>query len=156
MAPAGADVKLADQVEEPGGACFEVRGQLGDLVAEPIQVGDMLRRREDLWRLDVNGVPPFAGANLHPVFGGTRDPPEAAMADTLQFFGGTLSTRHSMIIDVDKKARRCIMSTHNPTTGIETIAGGTRGYDVVDRAPAADRPAIRPKTAPAINPAPPG
>ena len=74
----------------------------------------------------------------------------------LQFFGGTLSTRHSMIIDVDKKARRCIMSTHNPTTGIETISGGTRGYYVVDRAPAADRPAIRPKTAPAINPAPPG
>src|SRR5205823_2337393 len=40
--PAATRVELADQVEEPRGGGVEVRGQLGDLVAQSVQFPDWL------------------------------------------------------------------------------------------------------------------
>jgi hypothetical protein len=44
VVPAAARVELTDEGEQAGGRGIEVRGQVGDLVAEAIQVG------EPMWR----------------------------------------------------------------------------------------------------------
>ena len=50
--PAAAGVEIADQIEEAGGGGLEVRRQLGDLVAQPVQLGDVIRGGDDSWRMD--------------------------------------------------------------------------------------------------------
>jgi hypothetical protein len=40
--PAAAGVELADEIEEAGGGGLEVRGQVGDLVAQPVELRDGL------------------------------------------------------------------------------------------------------------------
>ena len=69
VAPAAAGVELADEVEQAGGGGVEVRGQLGDLVAQPVQLRDgsgvVRMRGESLSMVSL----PSDGATLHPGFG---------------------------------------------------------------------------------------
>ena len=48
--PAAAGVKRADAVEEAGGGGFEMRRQLGDLVAEAVQLRNAFRGGFQAWR----------------------------------------------------------------------------------------------------------
>src|SRR5439155_2529001 len=57
--PAPARVELADEVKQTRRGRLEVRRQLGDLVAEPIQLRDALRGDEDDGRMDVHGGLPW-------------------------------------------------------------------------------------------------
>jgi hypothetical protein len=54
--PALTDIELADEIEQACGRGVEVRGELGDLVAELIQ------------RARVHGVSPSVAATLYPQF----------------------------------------------------------------------------------------
>jgi hypothetical protein len=45
IAPAAAGVEFADQLEQPRGGRVEMRGELGDLVAEPVQLDGAARIR---------------------------------------------------------------------------------------------------------------
>ena len=63
--PAAAGVELADEGEQPGGRGVEVRGQLGDLVAQAVQVGERMLRGGDGLRGDRHGEPSFSGRTLH-------------------------------------------------------------------------------------------
>ena len=62
VAPAPAGVELADEVEEASGGGIEVRRQLGDLVAQAVQLRDAFRGGSgsgDVWREDFHGEPPL-------------------------------------------------------------------------------------------------
>ena len=50
-----AGVELANQVEEPRGGGVEVRGELGDLVAEAVQLGGRLGRGQHGGRMKRHG-----------------------------------------------------------------------------------------------------
>jgi len=54
--PAPAGVKLADQVEQASGGGLEVCRQLGDLVAQSVQLRDTVRGGENIWRMDLHGA----------------------------------------------------------------------------------------------------
>src|SRR5881397_99852 len=57
QAPAG--VELADQVEEASAGGLQVRRQLGDLVAQPVQLRNAVQRGGDVWRVNLHGESPF-------------------------------------------------------------------------------------------------
>ncbi len=86
--PASPGVEGPDQVEEAGGGGLQVRRQLGDLVAEPVQFA----RRAPAWRRSSGewismASPPSAGATLHPVFGATWERPGRAIPGRGMIFG---------------------------------------------------------------------
>ena len=70
VVPAPPRVELANQIEQPGGGGFEVRRQLGDLIAQLIEFRDVLRSGESGWRVNLHGALPSARATVHPDFGG--------------------------------------------------------------------------------------
>jgi hypothetical protein len=84
--PAAARVELADEGEQAGGGGVEVRGQLGDLVTETVQVGGWLRRSGNRSREDRHDEPSFSGATLHPEFRGARARPRPTSARDLMIF----------------------------------------------------------------------
>jgi hypothetical protein len=57
--PAAAGVELPDQGEEASGGGLEVRGQLGDLVPEAVQLQDARRGGDDAWRMRFHGERPL-------------------------------------------------------------------------------------------------
>ncbi len=59
VTPAAAGIELADEVEEAGGGGLEMRRQLGDLIAEPVQFRDGSEGHADGCRVDLHGEPPF-------------------------------------------------------------------------------------------------
>ena len=70
VVPAAAGVELADEVEQARGGGVEVRRQLGDLVAEPVQLRDACwsgsRGRDG--RVDLHGESPFYWGDSTPGF----------------------------------------------------------------------------------------
>src|SRR5262249_25061434 len=65
--PTTAGIKLADQVEEPRGGGVEMGGELGDLVAEAVQLLGVLRGR-----VSVHGEPSLYGSDSTPRVLGLR------------------------------------------------------------------------------------
>jgi hypothetical protein len=61
VTPAAAGIELADEVEEAGGGGLEMRRQLGDLIAQPVQFRDAAEGGADGCRVDVHGEPPLMG-----------------------------------------------------------------------------------------------
>jgi hypothetical protein len=59
VVPAFAGVELADQLEQVSAGGVEVRGQLGDLVAQPVHLGDRRRSGVDVERADFHGCRPL-------------------------------------------------------------------------------------------------
>ena len=57
--PASARIELTDQIEEASGNGLDVRGHLGDLVAQPVQFRDAIRGGGEDWRLNLHGESPF-------------------------------------------------------------------------------------------------
>jgi hypothetical protein len=53
--PAAARVECSDEIEQARGGGVEVRGQLGDLVAEPVQLRGAMRSRKHSCRMDLHG-----------------------------------------------------------------------------------------------------
>jgi len=47
ITPAAAGVELTDEIEQPRGGGIEMRGELGDLVAEPLELHDVRVRWDD-------------------------------------------------------------------------------------------------------------
>jgi len=66
--PSAPGVELADQGEQACGGGVEVCGQLGDLVAEPIELRDGWRRREYGECVDRHGEPSFGCRDSTPWF----------------------------------------------------------------------------------------
>jgi len=67
-------VELADQVEKPRGRGVEVRRQLGDLVAQPVELCNTIVRGNDAERIYLHGESPASiEATLHPDFRGLSD-----------------------------------------------------------------------------------
>jgi hypothetical protein len=54
IAPAAACVKFPDEIEQPRGGGIEMCGELGDLVAEPLQLDDVWMSRDDARTVDVH------------------------------------------------------------------------------------------------------
>src|ERR671936_353045 len=54
MAPAAARVELADQIQQPRGGGIEMRGELGDLVTETLQLDDVWMSRHEAGSIDVH------------------------------------------------------------------------------------------------------
>src|SRR5204862_1502958 len=65
--PAVASVELTNEIEQPCGRGVEVSGQLGDLIAKPIEICHELVSRVNFGRRD-HEDPPGASATLHPRF----------------------------------------------------------------------------------------
>src|SRR5207244_1960381 len=63
--PAPAGVELANQVEEPRGGGLEVRRQLGDLVAQPVELRGGLQGDGEVWRVDLHGESPSVLRRLY-------------------------------------------------------------------------------------------
>ena len=57
--PPASGVELPDHGEKPRGGGVEVRGQLGDLVAEAVQLRDARRGGDDAWRMRFHGERPL-------------------------------------------------------------------------------------------------
>src|SRR5205814_2719479 len=76
VVPAAARVELADQVKQVRGGSLDMRRQLGDLVAQPIQLRDGLRCGA---KVECDGVHrrfSFGSApTLHPGFRASVEPP---------------------------------------------------------------------------------
>jgi len=69
VVPAFAGIELADEAEQPGSGGVEVRGQLGDLVAQPVHLGNGLRGGVDVKRADFHGCrPPRSWSDSTPEF----------------------------------------------------------------------------------------
>ncbi len=67
--PAAARVELTDEVEQPRGGSLQMRGQLGDLVAQSIHFSDGLRSDFGVECADLHdAIPLDSGATLHPGF----------------------------------------------------------------------------------------
>jgi hypothetical protein len=64
--PALAGVELADEVEEAGGGGVEVRRQLGDLVAQPVEFRGRLQGGWDVWRMDLHSGSPSCWGDSTP------------------------------------------------------------------------------------------
>src|ERR671937_800253 len=76
IVPAAAGVELSDEVEEAGRGGIEMRRQLGDLVAQTIEV----------LRSVLHDESPFGGATLHPSFEATWEARRAASAADASVF----------------------------------------------------------------------
>jgi len=88
MVPAAARVELADQLEQTCGGGIEVGGQLGDLVAEAIELSDRFRGRDDVRRADFHRCSPLAdGATVHPGFGPIWKRPGGEISGRTMIFG---------------------------------------------------------------------
>jgi hypothetical protein len=81
VVPAGAGVELADEIEQAGRGGVQVRGELGDLVAEPIEV-----RGAGVGRVDGHGWSPSAWATLHPRFGTSGKAPRRVPGLAIRVF----------------------------------------------------------------------
>ena len=68
VTPAAAGIELADEVEEARGGGLEMRRQLGDLVAQPVQFRDGAEGHADGCRVDLHGEPPFYWGDSTPGF----------------------------------------------------------------------------------------
>ena len=62
--PAAAGVELAEQVQQPGGGGVEVGRELGDLVAETVQLCDARMRRHEHGNLDEFSMPGLYHSNF--------------------------------------------------------------------------------------------
>ena len=54
VVPASAGIEFADEIEQPRGGGVEVRGELGDLVADPIELDDVRMSRDEVRTIDVH------------------------------------------------------------------------------------------------------
>jgi hypothetical protein len=63
--PAAASIELADEVEEAGGGGVEMGTELGDLVAEALELGDAIRVGDDAWGPGLHGAPPSVLKRLY-------------------------------------------------------------------------------------------
>src|SRR5262249_5775919 len=71
VAPAAAGVEVADEIEQPRGGSIELRGELGDLVAEPLELDAAWMRRDHARTIDVHRR--FSLHRLYPsIFGACR------------------------------------------------------------------------------------
>jgi hypothetical protein len=84
--PAAPRVEGADQVEQAGRGGIEVRRQLGDLVAEPVERGDVIRGRNERWQADVHGESSFCWSDSTPWISAPLGPPRTGASDTGNHF----------------------------------------------------------------------
>ena len=54
VVPASAGIEFADEIEQPRGGGVEVRGELGDLVADAIELDDVRMSRDEVRTIDVH------------------------------------------------------------------------------------------------------
>src|SRR5439155_14318331 len=90
IAPTAAGVELADEVEQARGGGFEVRGELGDLVAEAIELGiriggNRAGASEGVRGEHVHAESPPAEPTLHRDFGGPCVAQRATIASRSEF-----------------------------------------------------------------------
>ena len=83
--PALAGVELADEVEQAGGGGVEMRRQLGDLVAEPVQIRGLQGGGNERASFHAR-VSLRLGRLYTAVFGATCEPPERAIQDARSKF----------------------------------------------------------------------
>src|SRR5437899_7108735 len=87
VAPAAARVEVADEVEQVSGGGVEVGGQLGDLVAEPLELHDVRRGRYEGRSVDVHRrVLHSSAPTLHRDFRLFAAPPRQAIAQRSMSF----------------------------------------------------------------------
>src|SRR5439155_23857752 len=72
VAPALARIELADQVEQAGGGRVDVRGELSDLLTQPLQRRDVFWGGNDFWRLNLHGASPSRFHDSSPGFRSDR------------------------------------------------------------------------------------
>ena len=89
--PAAPRVELANQIEEAGGGGFEMRRQLGDLIAQPIQVRGRILSGNHQWRVDLHGTSPPAERLYTPISEPRRSVKDERLGDE-QSFGGQSAT----------------------------------------------------------------
>jgi len=58
VVPAAAGIEVTDEVEQPRGGGIEMRGQLGDLVTDPVELDDVRMSRDEAATSEVIGAPP--------------------------------------------------------------------------------------------------
>jgi hypothetical protein len=68
VVPAAARIELTDEVEQPRGGRVEVRGELGDLVADPVELDDVRMSRNEARTTDVHRRASCAAPTLTPDF----------------------------------------------------------------------------------------
>jgi len=94
VAPAAAGVELADEIEQARGGGVEVGGELGDLVAEPLELHDVRRGRDDLASAEVHRrVLHGSAPTLHPAFRPSPTPTGRTIRDDPDCFDEPLSAR---------------------------------------------------------------
>src|SRR5262249_29810632 len=54
VAPTAASIELTDQIEQPRGGGVEMRGELGDLIAEPLELDAAWMGRDHAGAIDVH------------------------------------------------------------------------------------------------------
>src|SRR5262250_693580 len=64
IAPASASVELTNEIEQPRGRGIEMCGELGDLVAEPLELNVIRVSRNEALTIDVHRDSPCADFNL--------------------------------------------------------------------------------------------
>src|SRR5947207_2941577 len=95
VVPAAARVELANEVEQVRGGGVEVRGQLGDLVAQPIQLHGGLSGGAKVECRGVHGRFSFCSApTLHSGFGAIWGARRAAITARSTFFTTNPATMH--------------------------------------------------------------
>ena len=95
VAPAAAGIELADEVEEARGGGLEMRRQLGDLIAQPVQFRDGSEGRADGVEWISMASLPSTGATLHPGFGAALERSGRAMRKRAMIFRSGLLGRQA-------------------------------------------------------------
>ena len=81
VVPAATGIELPDEIQQARGRSVEVRGQLSDLMARPVQLGNTFRSCDGVERADLHGrIPPCSWATVHPDFGAPSGARRAAIA----------------------------------------------------------------------------
>src|SRR5215470_3990964 len=91
--PATTSVEFTDEIEQPRSGGIEVRGELGDLVAEPFELGDLRMSRNDARTIDVHRDSPCADFN--PRFSRARDATRTRDLVPIAIFSNCRSPRAS-------------------------------------------------------------
>jgi len=92
--PSRPRVELADQVEKVRGRGVEVSGELGDLVAEPVEIGGFMLGGHGIQRISLHvSSPVSAGATLHPGFRGPGEPRRRGVCEREMIFRRPPSNR---------------------------------------------------------------
>ncbi len=91
--PAAPRVELANQIEEASRGGFEMRRQLGDLIAQPIQVRGRILSGNHHWRVDLHGTSPPAERLYTPISEPRRSVKDERLGDEQSFWGQSAPAR---------------------------------------------------------------